>query len=708
MAGLWDEEWEWRCGRLDEGKEETRSLFGAGFVRMEVPDFAMPSGSPTRRVSPDGRAPFHLHHGRPITKAKISVPIQERVKVHPDRQYVTLRQKGAGKKAVEIGGNYDRRARCWWVPTGAKLGQELAPAELGRVARGRKLKPGAALEYQRYIERMTEGREDEVEADAEGPIMVGNLGVTRRQRLDFWSELERATRPGGRVQMRITAELPYWVTPEERRQIVEAFATVFEAKRLPHWLVVHRPEEKHGSDQRNFHLHAVYFDRPGQVDDGRWQFDPLKDRSAQGPQWVKQLRQALSDAVNEQLDRRAEAGLHAGRFRYHPGRYADLGIESEGSEHLGPRRAALERSGVPTLQGVRNGQRRLEQLRIDSARDEATMFHEAFWARSQAIRVKARATKATSLAEAADRVLKACDAFEAATRAAEGAEVGLRSGGRSRLVGWANDAGDLTARPFARQRWCERELAKRKSPDAGTALLERLKREAKDAEMILLQDARSLGLEPPGLSAAKRDLLRQHNELRRCWRELRDEAEKQRLQRITREEAEIARRLKSPRFGKPLARVVETPDVIEWRQNAQRFLDETRRAEAVAAFELGVSALPADFASGHEDKAAGYRADWRAMVSVGSDRFNALELLVLQQRSRLARLLTQPPATGYATPEERQIVDRRQQQLVALRRQIQAGLSEPPRLAGGRQEAVRRAAPGRGSGGQIRDTQLDR
>lgn len=230
---------------------------------------------------------------------------------------------------------------------------------------------------------------------------------------------------GGRVQFRIVGELPHEVSHEARVRILKDFTREFEARNLPHIAVMHAPD--HTNDDRNWHFHLVYHDRParrftGLAEDhlkelplnagsktlrqheimaeaindpaiqkhvGAWDFTvpwsyrkanrhtmtttPFaqhKDRDCNNRDFVPLLRRNLAYLTNRELE--AE-GIDR---RVDPRRYSEMGIHKESDEHLGTQAASLESNGVPTEIGVRNEanqwefiQRKLEaQSRADQAR----------------------------------------------------------------------------------------------------------------------------------------------------------------------------------------------------------------------------------------------------------------------------------------------------------------------------------------------------
>ncbi|MAL26402.1 MAG: hypothetical protein CL820_11010 [Croceicoccus sp.] len=229
---------------------------------------------------------------------------------------------------------------------------------------------------------------------------------------------------GGRVQFRIVGELPHEVSHEARVRILKDFTREFEARSLPHIAVMHAPD--HTNDDRNWHFHLVYHDRPvrrftGLAQDhlkplspaagpktirqhqimadaindpaiqkyvGQWDFTvpwsyrkanrhtmtttpfaQFKDRDCNKREFVPTLRRNLAYLTNRELE--AE-GIER---RVDPRRYSEMGIHKESDEHLGTQAASLESNGVPTEIGVRNEANQwefiLRKLQAQSETDQA-------------------------------------------------------------------------------------------------------------------------------------------------------------------------------------------------------------------------------------------------------------------------------------------------------------------------------------------------
>lgn len=255
---------------------------------------------------------------------------------------------------------------------------------------------------------------------------------------------------GGRVQFRIVGELPYEVSHEARVKILQDFTREFEARNLPHIAVMHAPD--HTNDDRNWHFHLVYHDRPatrftGKAEDhlwelekgagekkvrqreiataaladpaiqkhvGKWDFTvpwtyrkkvsgnikdtrpfaQVKDRDVNKRDFVPMLRRTLAHLTNRELE---EAGV-ARRVDHR--RYSAMGIHKEADEHLGTQASSLESNGVPTEAGIQNErnqweyiQRRLaSQARADQARIDKQMKAWSAALRATELSDKERAT----------------------------------------------------------------------------------------------------------------------------------------------------------------------------------------------------------------------------------------------------------------------------------------------------------------------------
>ena len=202
----------------------------------------------------------------------------------------------------------------------------------------------------------------------------GTIGRSKTERKKFWNDVETSERRNGRVQSRIIAELPYELGLAQRCMLARDFCQVFEERRLPYWAALHAPGPR--NDQRNYHLHITYFDRPsGRNETGIWghavterrqkksrhfydarPFQKKKHPDTRRIDWPKELRVTFADTCNYHL---SSAGHDK---RYDPRSYRDAGLEKEPTEHLGSKMSALENMGLDTTPGERNAKREIRWM----------------------------------------------------------------------------------------------------------------------------------------------------------------------------------------------------------------------------------------------------------------------------------------------------------------------------------------------------------
>ena len=208
---------------------------------------------------------------------------------------------------------------------------------------------------------------------------------------------------GGRVQFRVVGELPYDVDHDARVRILKGFAEEFEKRKLPYIAVMHAPD--HTNDDRNWHFHLVYHDRPvkrftgdeadhlWKLDDdapkqvadrhavakaalasgmeehiGKWDFSvphtykrksnretvttfpftQQKDREVTRRPFIPSLRKKLADLTNRELEAAQKDR------RLDPRRYSEMGIHKAPDVHLGTQAARLESVGIATEAGLTN------------------------------------------------------------------------------------------------------------------------------------------------------------------------------------------------------------------------------------------------------------------------------------------------------------------------------------------------------------------
>ena len=204
-----------------------------------------------------------------------------------------------------------------------------------------------------------------------GRASFGTLGTTKAERKEFWNEIERTSGKRARVQTRIIAELPVEFSIVQRCRAARDFCLGFEERGLAYWATLHAPGKR--NDDRNYHLHITYFDRPtGRDERGRWSHavvekrrkksrhvvETMPYRSNKHPDtrardWPKRLRRSYADTCNFHLATGEIAK------RYDPRSYRESGIAKEPTEHLGTKLSALETMGLDTTGGQRNARREI-------------------------------------------------------------------------------------------------------------------------------------------------------------------------------------------------------------------------------------------------------------------------------------------------------------------------------------------------------------
>lgn len=205
----------------------------------------------------------------------------------------------------------------------------------------------------------------------------------------------------GRTQYRIVGELPSELPMAGKVQLLRDFTEEFRRRRIPFVAVMHAPD--HNNDEKNWHFHLVYYDRPcaritasqiaelersghdiGRLAPGMWDFTavtvkknrvnrelyPLRQKKVAqvaNDRWIKDLRRRFASLANVQLEK---TGVER---RVDPRRHADMGIVADPQAHLGTRQAAAEARGTVTAAGTRNEERQSHAIlaQIDAKRDAA-------------------------------------------------------------------------------------------------------------------------------------------------------------------------------------------------------------------------------------------------------------------------------------------------------------------------------------------------
>jgi len=322
-------EWEkLKAGKLDEGEGDAKKLLGGGGSRTKsLKKVALPSFAPRSAV----RADAVTQRLQPITTYRL--PSGTPVSCFHMRLASVSRRPRKGKHAT------NRQVVC-------------SAASAIRRAR----------DFQNYVERAGpySPQFDEVEADGNGPILEGNVGKATLERLEFWNRVDEfERRKNARIQFRIDAELPYWLSAGERRTIARRFGEFFEAKGLFWFAAVHLPPDD--GDHRNHHIHLIFHDRPrANKETADINFAPNKNRTFQGRDWVRTLRTEYARICTDViLKSAAEQKIDPPRI-FFPGSYSDLGILRAPQKHLGPGRVAGIREGrvtVPLAESPRDDRR---------------------------------------------------------------------------------------------------------------------------------------------------------------------------------------------------------------------------------------------------------------------------------------------------------------------------------------------------------------
>jgi hypothetical protein len=384
-------EWEkLRAGHLDEGETEKNALLGrgkapSGGVEIRIfPIFRARQIAPLSRlpelhrrtislklkgIANVGVTPFHIAVSNISRQRCTTIPpcVQtgKKVIIYPTKSQINLVKSEGGKR--------NWRNRVWTINVNNRFLQTLEGAAMAKPSAGalRLEKLGgrnavktsrSAQRFQIYMERAdrdAKTQREEVEHDKIGPISFGNIGKDLATRIAFWDAVDAAEkRADAKLQSRLIAELPYWVSAEARREIVTRFAEVFDSRSLGFWASVHRPATASGSDPRNFHLQLIWHDRAVEAwnTDGKIAptFAPTKDRTFAGPAWITNLRTKFAEAVNAVVLEEAQRLKQLPPRLFFEGSYEALGIHVTPQRHLGPGRTALLRKGIVTSAAERN------------------------------------------------------------------------------------------------------------------------------------------------------------------------------------------------------------------------------------------------------------------------------------------------------------------------------------------------------------------
>lgn len=182
---------------------------------------------------------------------------------------------------------------------------------------------------------------------------------------------------GGRTQFRMTAEFPTLIDAAARMRITAAWCQKLDQLGVMYTAAIHAPDCH--NDERNFHLHVAYHDRPAKLmDDGRWDFEIREKVAGQHNRYRYPYRQSKISSLSrdpEGGDKRKYAASEIYRWReefadlcnaelkkagigrlFDPRTFEKMGIDQPPTSALGPNAAPLEAAGISTGQGKANAE----------------------------------------------------------------------------------------------------------------------------------------------------------------------------------------------------------------------------------------------------------------------------------------------------------------------------------------------------------------
>lgn len=170
---------------------------------------------------------------------------------------------------------------------------------------------------------------------------------------------------GGIVQRRITGELPADLDLNGCRRALKAMGSEFARRGLRYYVALHAPTA--ANNERNWHFHLLYYDRPCEQIAGKWDFAIVEEKrtasrnrrqsyphrqkkcvEVRHKDWPMYMRTRFAVAVNVELK------AIGSQRRYDPRSYADMGIEAEPQQHLARRLAFLAACGAAPTKDVEN------------------------------------------------------------------------------------------------------------------------------------------------------------------------------------------------------------------------------------------------------------------------------------------------------------------------------------------------------------------
>lgn len=412
-----------RVRRKPPAEDDKQKKGGGGRFHV-APNFAIPGPFYDRPMSADGRVSFHFSRdivtkaadgGSLITWASGNKQLTSTASAEHD-SYVSRKDAVmtisaaefdvyAGREAaVELAGdgrvalftNIDDDPavrRDYWLkvhehertpnPDAIEFHRSRLPAAAWRRIAEMETLPPKVREAASSMATPAKGKKsNKKKADAELEMdraEAGKLLSAIRDEMDSWDWKKPPIRlrkgRGGRTQFRLTAEFPQGIDTASRLRITARFCEELRSIGVMYTAAIHAPD--HHNDERNYHLHIAYHDRPAKrLSDGRWDFEvkekvpnqwnryryPLRQpkigelvHDPEGGNWreyqgalIYRMREFFSELCNEELEKVGSDRL------FDPRTYKEMGIDQPPTIPLGLRAAALEAVGVPTDKGVPN------------------------------------------------------------------------------------------------------------------------------------------------------------------------------------------------------------------------------------------------------------------------------------------------------------------------------------------------------------------
>jgi len=165
----------------------------------------------------------------------------------------------------------------------------------------------------------------------------------------LWNAAEKAeTRKNSTLAREVELALPSFLTPEQRREIVQKLAgELAERYGVGVSAAIHEPGRK--GDQRNYHAHILFTTRE-LGPDGLGKKTRILDDRKSGPAEVTKLRELAANIINQALkDINSDIRVDHRSFQ-------ERGIQQEPTTHLGPAASEMERRGEQTERGDLNRQ----------------------------------------------------------------------------------------------------------------------------------------------------------------------------------------------------------------------------------------------------------------------------------------------------------------------------------------------------------------